>query len=304
MTQSTTPPPASASPSPVPSPRRSSERAAVAPAVRYVGYVSIFLFLGDLVQILAGYFARPLLDPQADAGLASQVLERVWVPLVGFALAYGFEVHNLSRLERIWRKVLSYGTLVGLIGCLVCAVLSVSSSMRIYTRSVAIVDYTTTQRTTAITTLRQQIRNLSGTGLVASYNSIVRPAAGTPTPAADQMRSQIVAAIPGAIAAENTRANQSKAQGRRAQILVVGKYVFYAVISMAAFFGLWEASSSARFFKILKQRDAPGLAIEGAVIGGIGAIGRKFEGIRVLPDMESYSWFRRLRRKLRRRKGD
>lgn len=302
MTQSppSTPPPPAAPPPPA---RRGSERPAIEPAVRFVGYVSILMFLGDLAQILAGYFSRPLLDAQSDAGLASQVLERIWVPLVGFALVFGWEVHNLSRFERIWRKLLSYGTLIGLLGCLGCGVLSVSSSMRIRTRSVAIVDFTTTQRTSAIATLRDQVGNLSGNGLTLAYNSVVRPPAGAPVPDAAAMRAQITAAIPGAIAAEQTRANQTKSQGRRAQILVVGKYVFYALLGAAAFFALWEASTPARFFKILKQRDAPGLALEGAVIGGFGAIGRKMEGIRILPDMESYSWYRRLRRKLRRRKG-
>ena len=66
-------------------------------------------------------------------------------------------------------------------------------------------------------------------------------------------------------------------------------------------FVLWEGSYTVRAFRIFRQKDAPGLGVEAAVIGGIGKLGRKIEGIRILPNWEEFAWYRRIRRKWRHR---
>jgi hypothetical protein len=269
--------------------------------VRLVGYGLLGMFLLDLPAVGILYLQSPL-DPGVAGTVVAQILERMAVPLIAFALIFGWEVHDLPRWERILRKIMSHLMLVSSLACLAIGGLVISSGIRQYNRAATTADFRTNQRVSALNTLGKNLSSLTGAPLRAAYASVVRPDAARPMPSDAQMRTEIATALPGTIDGlyNNTRAGKNT--GRRDGIISTGKYGLDALIAAVLFFVLWEASYSARGYRIFRQKNAPKLGVEGAVIDGLGNLGRKMEGIRILPDPEGWSWYRRLRRKWRHRK--
>lgn len=267
-----------------------------------IGYGVLGMFLLDLPPIAFAYVSRPF-DPSMDATLVTEVLERVGVPLIAFAFIFGWAAHDLPRWERVLRKFLSHLMLVSSLLCLGLAGLAISAGVRNYTRAATILDFRANERAAVLTLLGKQVNTLNASTLRATYDSVVHPDNTHPTPNAGDMRKAVAAGIPAAIDDLYATAKANKARGKRQELIAMGKYSMVGLIAAVVFFVLWEASYSARSYRIFRSKDAPGLGMEAALVGGIGKLGRRMEGIRLLPNWEDYAWYRRLRRKWRHR-GD
>lgn len=303
MSTSPNPVPAAAPGTPAPAARtESSFRSySVAGVGRVVGYGLIATFACDLPQIVYGYIQRPL-DAAADATLVTQTIGRVSIPMIGFGLIFGWPAHDAPRWDRVLRKLLSYFMLLSALASLMLAGVAVSAGVRQYRRASAEVDFRANQRSSALSRLNSQLATLNGEALRTTYNAVVHPAPGAPLPPIAQMRQQIGAGIPSAIDGINSSSQAAHAEGRRQEIISTTRFIGDGLVAAVVFFVLWEASHSARSYRIFRQRGAPTLSVEGAVIGGLANVGRKIESIRILPDPEGWSWYRRLRRKWRHRK--
>jgi hypothetical protein len=270
--------------------------------VRVVGYGLFGMFLLDLPAIAVAYLQAPL-DPQVDGTIVAQVLERAAVPLIAFAMIFGWEAHDLPRWERLLRKSLSQLMLVGCLLSLALGALAISSGIRQYDRAATVVDFRANQRVSALTTLGKSLATLNGQALAGTFASVVHPAGNGPLPPADEMRKKIAAALPNTIEGVYNTAKVAKSTGKRDEYIAMGKYALDGLITAGLFFVLWEASYSARTYRIFRQKNAPTLGVEGAVIDRLGSLGRKMEDIRLVPNFEEYAWYRRIRRKWRHR-GD
>ncbi len=291
----------SASAAPAPRPERALRTYSAFGFTRVIGYGLVALFLIDMPSIAALYLQNPF-DPQMDGTAISQILERVGVAILGFAFIFGWESHDLPRGERILRKFLSQMTLVASLICLALGGLAISSAVRNYSRAATVLDFRANQRVAALTQLGKQINSVTGQVLRTTYDTIAHPDPKAPIPDVPEMRRQIAAGMPAAVDAVYATVRLNKSQGKRQEMLSAGKYALTGVITAALFFILWEGTSQARTYRIFRQRNAPGLGVEGAIVGGLANVGRKMESIRILPDPESWSWYRRIRRKWRHRK--
>lgn len=293
--------PASPSAAPAPRAERALRSYSVSGFTRVIGYGLVGMFLVDLPGIALAYLQRPF-DPQMDGTLVSQVLERVGVPLIGLAFIFGWEAHDLPRWERILRKFISQMMLVCALLCLGLSGVAISAGVRNYTRAAIVVDFRANQRAAALTQLGKQINSLTGQPLRSTYETVVHPDPKLPLPAPAEMQKQIAVAMPADIDGLYVTARATKAQGKRQEMLAMGRYLMDGLIGTVLFFVLWEGTSPARSYRVFRQRGAPKLSVEGALIGGLANVGRKIERIRILPDPENWSWYRRLRRKWRHRK--
>ena len=113
---------------------------------RIVGYGLLGLFALDLVQLAVTY--RPF-QPDADASLVVQIMERIAVPLLAYALIFSGETVNPSRYERLVQKLLSIGSLAWMLLCLGLAALAASSGFRLYNRAALIYHQQTADQSAA-----------------------------------------------------------------------------------------------------------------------------------------------------------
>jgi hypothetical protein len=263
---------------------------------RIVGYGLLGLFALDLVQLAVAY--RPF-QPDADANLVMQILERIAVPLLAYALIFSWETVNPSRYERIVQKLLSIGSLAWMLLCLGLAVLAVGSGFRLYNRAALVYQQQTADQSAALVRLRDQAPTLAGPQLQVTFNELVRRAQGLPTIdnlPPEEMRRQIVAAIPGAIDTTARIGNEARRRARLQQILITGKYLLGGIISAVLFLMIWEATFAVRSWRLFHHRHAPSLAAEDRMVSGLQRLMARIAEFSPFPRFNDYRWYRHWRR--------
>jgi hypothetical protein len=263
---------------------------------RIVGYGLLALLALDLLQLAVAY--RPF-QPEADANLVVQILERIAVPLLAYALIFSGETLNPSRYERIVQKLLSIGSLVWMLLCLGLAALAVSSGFRLYNRAALVYQQQTAEQSAALVRLRDQAPTLAGPQLQVTFNELVRRAQGLPTIdnlPPEEMRRQIVAAIPGAIDTTARIGNEARRRARLQQILITGKYFLGGIISAVLFLMIWEATVAVRSWRMFHHRHAPSLAAEDRMVSGLRRLMARVSDFSPFPPLNDYRWYRHLRR--------
>ena len=263
---------------------------------RIVGYGLLALLALDFAQLAVAY--RPF-QPEADANLVVQILERIAVPLLAYALIFSGETVNPSRWERIVQKLLSIGCLAWMLLGLGLAALAVSSGFRIYNRAALVFQQQAAEQSAALVRLRDQAPTLAGQQLQVTFNELVRRAQGLPTIdnlPPEEMRRQIVAAVPGAIDTTVRIGNEARRRARLQQVLITGKYFLGGIISAVLFLLIWEATSAQRGWRLFHHRHAPSLAAEDRMVSGLQRLMTRVAEFSPFPRLTDYRWYRHLRR--------
>jgi hypothetical protein len=257
-----------------------------------VGYGLLVLFALDIAQALIAY--RPF-RPEDDQALILQIIERIAVPLVAYVLVFWWEAPSASRFELRVRKLLSIGSLFAALACAVLAVMAVHSGLRLHGRANLAIELQERELTTNLQRLAKDLPTLPTAQVQLAYQELLRRGFGQMKPTAltpEDMRREIVAALPLAIEASHTASLQASAQARRLQLLMSGKYFLGALISGVLFFLIWDATASARAFAFFSRRgDSTLTATE--------RMERAMDSLSFLPRLEDYHWYRLCRREWR-----
>ncbi|MEY2881010.1 MAG: hypothetical protein RLZZ15_3390 [Verrucomicrobiota bacterium] len=260
---------------------------------RLLGYGLLGLFALDVLQLLANY---KWFNPEADSTLASQMIERVGVPIVAYALIFGVNNVAAHRFERTVLKLLSIGALVGAVLYAGLTALVVSSAIRLHTRAAATISF---QENTRVTGLEEGGKKLDSMppGQLAAVQRQLLPdlkIAGNETPA--QLAATIRRELPKTIKSVHDAADASRAALRK-QIYVGGaKYFFGGVLSAVICLVAWENTRSARRHHIFRPKAAPSMQIEDRAADAIRRVQRSAEDALAMHVLERFRWYRKLRR--------
>lgn len=287
--------------------------------VRSIGYGLLGLFALDLAQQLLGYILAEAHDPQADAMLAGQVIEQAGILLVAYALIFFPAGTPPSRASRAAMKCLSWAALLALPIFLGLAFMSATSGVRLYNRASMQLDYQLGQRLTALNQREasykkiesqlpvmndQQVRILLADQVPASRANLSTLAGEA---AKEQLRAgvaQLLKALPGLRTDATAIATTARTQGRRQQIIYSGKYLFGGIFIALLMLLIFENTHAVRQVRIFEQSNGPSLKFETAVVRGVGRTVERMESLGnfLLPDMDSFRWYRRMKRYFRRDK--
>lgn len=294
MTMSPLPPSSrpneSSAPASPPAPRaHTRRRLTLGGLANVVGYGLLALFALDVAFVLATY--RPF-EPEADAQLVMQLVERAAIPLMAYVLIFCFEVPDPNRVEQTVRKLLSILSLWATLLYLGLALLAVSSGHRLYLLAEGELQRQAAERTQTLHQLESRLPAFNRVQLEFVFNELVRrpralPQTDSVTP--EIMGQQVRTAIPQIVDATTTATNLAAAQARRHQSLVTAKYAFGSLIAALLFFLAWEATFESRIFMIFSRSNDPTLRLEDRAV-------RFLDSIELVPDFDEYRWYRRAKR--------
>lgn len=257
-----------------------------------VGGGLLTLFALDLAQAMAVY--RPF-NPEDDQALVLQVIERIAVPLVAYVLIFWWESPAAGRFELTVRKLLSMGSLLFSLACVGLAIMAVQSGVRLENRATQALDQQARERTATLDRLAKEIPQMPPNRVRATYQEVTRRPEVPLEMSTEEMRAQMLAALPEAHTASQTAWIDSTARARRLQFLMSAKYFFGGIIAAVLFFLIWDATHEARAFVIFGRRSDPTLSASERWE-------RLLDAFRLVPDFEEYSWYRRLSRQWRARR--
>ncbi len=271
---------------------------------RLVGFGLFTLFGLDVVQLALAYHYAPL-DPQADAQLAMQLIERSGVLLVAYVLVF-LDLRGLpSRASRAAMKLLSWAALPAMVGFFALGVMSAFSGVRVYRSAVASLQQQYNQSQFALRQAETKLPTLSPSQAAAILaevdpNQRQRLATYSPEKITEELRRQ----IPIRRKESETQLAQNLSRLRREQAIFSGKYLFGGIMVALILLLVFENTRPARLEKIFARGGSPNLKLEDQVVRGVGHAYQSMErvGDLLLPDLSGYRWYRTLRRKFRRDK--
>lgn len=262
---------------------------------RVVGYGLLLMFLFDLVEIMAAY--HPM-NPQSDAAMVAQVLERIAVPLIAYVLIFLVEPASPGRLERFVRKVLSFSSLLGMVACLALALVSVTTGLRLNRLAGAGYQKQLNDRTAFLQRVKTALPTLTEAQMAVVYNEMIRKQQGVggASGSLPEMRRAVDEAIPGFMDTEASVINDARRQTRIQLMLSAAKYALGGLVSAVLFLFLWEASYPARAVRVFRHRHGPSMEVEDRMASWFERLMMRASEFSPLPNLEDYRWFRRIRR--------
>lgn len=260
---------------------------------RIVGYGLLALFAIDIAQAFVTY--TPL-SAESDSALVVQLVERVGVPLIAYALIFGTNTGGAERRERTVLKLLSIGALFALVVYLGLAALAVTSAYRLTTRGTFNIDRQAIERVSALEKAGKQVPTATDDQLFAIYRSIIVMKPDAPRPAREALVEFAAKRIPEVIKTTRENADLARATLTKQQTMFGVKYAAGGLLSAILFLLIWENTGSVRAHRIFTRNTGPSMAIEDKLVGGFQSLQTRMEDAFFLSSLEKYRWYRRLRR--------
>ncbi len=261
---------------------------------RLLGYGLLALFAIDVVQILVNY--HPF-NPESDANLVVQFVERIGVPVIAYALIFGVSETTASRGERTLLKLLSFGSLIAFFFYAALSVLVVVSAVRLYTRGVAGIVYQEDQRVSTLEKGRDRMDTMPAAQLGVIQRGLLP---NSTLAATEENRPKLIESIrtelPGTIQTIRTSAETARKALWKQQTIAGAKYsvsgIVCAIICLIAF----ENTRQFRHHRIFRPANAPQMQLEDKVLGGLNKVQQSMEDAFAIHTLERYRWYRKLRR--------
>ncbi len=263
---------------------------------RFIGYGLLILFLMDVVEVLIGY--RPFV-PQSDATLVSQLIERIAVPLMAYALIFAAEPNNPGRFERGARKFISFGSLLMMAICLLLTGLALYAGQRLSRQSGAYFQQQIVERNAVLTRLKTEMPKFNDAQVTLAYRELILRPQGLAVSTAistAEMREKTLASIPLELEKTVSSVNSARKEARNQLLITTTKYSLGGIIAAAMFLFAWEASYPARAARVFRYRTGPSLGMEDKMASWFDRVMAWASEFSPLPNFEDFRWFRRLRR--------
>ncbi|MEL7034369.1 MAG: HpsJ family protein [Cyanobacteria bacterium J06592_8] len=217
------------------------------PPLRWVGYTLLFLSLIDIIFLLIPpQFTNPVWEFQTMGG----IIERVAVPLVGFALIF-YGGHNLrAKWEGVLLKFLSIFALLFGIILLLLIPLGVFNTIRINNQSDEQIDTQVEQRMTQIQAVQERLDQANTEAEMEDLLSRLSNQGRSPDIQSAQQLEEVKSQLSNFVTrTEIQTKSQAEATRRNRRIVLFKNSVKWnlgALISGVLFITLWKASAWTR----------------------------------------------------------
>lgn len=270
---------------------------------RMAGFGLFALFFLDLVQLAASY--EPFIA-RMDAQMSMQVLERAAVLVVAYVLVFLDTKRHPSRFSRAAMKALSWASLVASVGFLLLAANAVLSAVRIYGENERSNQADWTTRKELIRRVESSLNTLSpqqATAILAEFMPASRSKIAAMQP------SEVFATLEKSLPDLRKEADEQFSRVHRGHLrdqLVFGaKYLVAGLMMSVIMLLVFENTRFARKQIVFESAVRyPSMRVEGYVAKKAYRTWMTMEriGDLLLPDFTHFAWYRRLKRKLRRRR--
>lgn len=266
---------------------------------RTVGGGFLGFYLLDVAQIALGY---EFFNPSSDFTLASQIVDRSAMPLIGFVLLFWPGLPLPGRAGRVWLKIVSWSAL-GLAALhLLLAGLTVTAGLRLYQRAATSLVVQRTNQAALFERVVAEAPTLTEDQLRMIFFELApesKLAGKAPTGAA--LGADVLTRARRRIEEVHANADQTLRRLRLEQVRATGRVMLTGLLATVLFFLAWDFTPAYRA-RIFKQKGSePALTLESGIARWFARTQRWGEATFALPDLEKYRWFRRLRRKFRRK---
>ncbi|MBW4690755.1 MAG: HpsJ family protein [Lyngbya sp. HA4199-MV5] len=208
---------------------------------RWVGYGLLGFAFMDLVQVL---YPPKFLNPAWEVQAIGSLIERVIVPLLGFALVFFGEFYDRNRVEKVLLKVLSWLCLVLAIVCLLVIPLGVFGTARLDFQNDQQINRQAEQQLSQFNKLEQQLNQSSTGDLQALAAKAGIPIDPTKDPQA--MKAEMLARLTAVRAKVQSQIEANRATQKQTLFKNSIKWNLGALLSSCLFFVLWKSSDWAR----------------------------------------------------------
>lgn len=210
--------------------------------LRWVGYGLLFLALLDTIAIV---FPPRLTDPTWEIQAIGSLVERVPVPLLGFALVFFTGSETYSKVEKPLLAFLSWLCLLIGLGFFLLIPLGVSDFFRVSQQTNKQIQDQSSQQIARLDQVQQQLNRATGTELQNLTSRLNRqPAAPTPQPEA--LKQQLLAQLNKAEATVKAQAQATQTARRNSLLKNVVKWLAGALVAGTLFTYIWKITAWAR----------------------------------------------------------
>lgn len=208
--------------------------------LRMLGYGLLLLAFFDVVEMLVPpNFMNPAWEFQAFGSL----VERVPVPLIGFALIFYGEMYSRSKWEFLTLKLFSWLSLLLAITFLLLIPLGIGNTVRLSKQSAVQITTASQQQLTQAAQVEQQLNQATPEQINQFLKSQGRSLDGK---SPQEVKTQILSDVSKAKAQIKTQAERTQSSQRLNLLKNSVKWNLGALVSAALFFSFWKATQWAR----------------------------------------------------------
>jgi len=210
--------------------------------LRWVGYGLLFLALLDTIAIV---FPPRLTDPAWEIQAIGALVERVPVPLLGFALVFFTGSETYSKAEKALLAFLSWLCLLIGLGFFLLIPLGISDFFRVNQQTNTQIQGQSSQQIARLNQVQQQVNQATATELQNLTSRLNRqPAAPAPQPQA--LKQQLLSQLNKAKARVKAEAQATQTARRNSLLKNVVKWLLGALVAGTLFIYIWKITAWAR----------------------------------------------------------
>lgn len=258
---------------------------------RFLAYGLIVWFLMDLTEILFTYWST---DANNEAALVAQVIDRIAIPLLGYTLMFTFHPMDPHTLEKMFRKVISYFSLVMALGCLGFIGLLPLANLKVYRIAMLTSMESLRNKTQYYEGLGKNLPKLSDSQVTTIYDDMHRRLEQAPKVVTlGEQRVYILTNLNQTLEREKVATANNQLHLRKAIMVSSAKYMGESFIACLLFMIVWQASAMARNTSVFRRYRS---YTDDRKITFVTLWWGTFLDFVKPPKLEDYRWYRRLRR--------
>lgn len=210
--------------------------------LRWVGYGLLFLALLDAIAVV---FPPRLTDPAWEIQAIGSLVERVPVPLLGFALVFSTASETYSKAEKALLAFLSWLCLLIGLGFFLLIPLGVSDFFRVSQQTNTQIQAQSSQQIARLDQVQQQVNQATATELQTLTRQLDRQPS-TPAPQPQAVKQQLLAQLDKAEATVKAQAQATQTARRNSLLKNVVKWLLGALVAGTLFTYIWKITSWVR----------------------------------------------------------
>ena len=208
--------------------------------LRILGYGLLLLALFDVVEMLV---PPNFMNPGWEFQTFGSLVERVPVPLIGFALIFYGELYSRSKWEFLSLKLLSWLTLLLAVTFLLLIPLGIGNTVRLSKQSAAQITNISKQQLSQAEQVEQQLNQATPEQIGNFLKGQGRSLNGK---SPDEIKTQILSEVTKAKSQIKNQAQATESTQRLNLFKNSAKWNLGALVASALFFSFWKATQWAR----------------------------------------------------------
>jgi hypothetical protein len=211
--------------------------------LRWVGYaLLIFALIDTIALLIPPNFTNPAWELQT----IGQMVERVVVPLLGFALVFFAEFHDRTQIEKIVLRILSWLCLLLAVIFLLMIPLGIMNTMRLNSQAQSAVSTQVNQRLQQLDALEKQLNQSGPEDIQKLANQLASQGIQVDAQNPEKLKADVLTRLKAAREQLKTQAEAGQSDQQENLFKNAVKWNLGALVASGLFFILWKSSDWAR----------------------------------------------------------